>query len=248
MSPPGSSTPVFATTRWTLVLRARGDSPEARRALAELCEAYWSPVFRFLRSEGRTEDMARDLAQEFFARLLARAGVEGADPDRGRFRSYLLGAVKHFLADLREREGRLKRGGGAIHESLDTGPGATGSRETELVRQIPDPRAAPSDAVFDRAWALAVMDRALHEVEVELAATGRERQFAVLKGWLAGESAGRTQADAARELGMSEGAVKVAIHRLRRRFGELIRLELLHTLPEGADPEEELRYLVEVLG
>src|SRR6185503_10752876 len=109
----------FAATRWTLVLRARGESVEARAALSELCEAYYQPVLRFLRREGREEDAARELAHEFFSRILESGGFDEADPGRGRFRSYLLGALKHFLADQRKREHRLKRGGGVPSESLD---------------------------------------------------------------------------------------------------------------------------------
>ena len=111
----------FFTTRWTMVMRARGDAPEARAALGELCEAYWMPVFRFLRREGRSEDESRELAQEFSARLLAGGGIGNVDPEKGRFRSYLLGALKHFLAERRRNEGRQKRGGGAVVESIDSG-------------------------------------------------------------------------------------------------------------------------------
>ena len=114
-----ATTSPFAPTRWTLILRARGESVEARAALGELCESYYEPVLRFLRREGRDEDAARELTQEFFARVLAGGGFDEADPERGRFRSYLLGALKHFLADQRKREHRLKRGGGATPESLD---------------------------------------------------------------------------------------------------------------------------------
>lgn len=238
---------VFATTRWTLVLRARGDGPEARAALGELCEAYWMPVFRFLRREGRTEDEARELAQEFFARLLAGAGVASVDPGRGRFRSYLLGAVKHFLGDLRERAGRLKRGGGVEHDSLDGHDPAGESGEGPAPREIEDPSVAFEEAAFDREWAVAVMDRALKAVEREFLGAGKADQFGVLKGWLAGDGAGVSQADAARQLGMSEGAVKVAVHRLRARFRALLREELAQTLPEGESVDEELRYLVSVL-
>src|SRR3954468_13823854 len=142
----------FAPTRWTLVLRARGESVEARGALSELCEAYYQPVFRFLRREGREEDAARELTQEFFARLLAGGGLGAADPRRGRFRSYLLGAVKHFLADQRDREQRQKRGGGVRPESLDA------STDTSPMLQIADMASAPDDTFFDREWALAAME------------------------------------------------------------------------------------------
>ena len=231
----------FAPTRWTLVLRARGDSPEARAALSELCEAYWTPVFRFLRIEGRDEDTARELTQEFFARLLTRGGLDTVEPGRGRFRSFLLGAVKHFLADVRDHERRLKRGGGQALEPLvaetDTSPGL----------QIPDPSGTPPDTYFDRHWALALMDRALNAVADEFKAAGKQEQIDALKPWLVGETDALSPADAARRLGMNEGAVKVAIHRLRKRFRDAVRLEIAQTVPDSAHVDEELRYLIEVL-
>lgn len=228
----------FAPTRWSLVLAARGDAPAARAALGELCAAYWPAVFQFLRREGRDEDAARELAQEFFARVLAGAGFAGADPARGRFRSFLLGALKHFLADARRHDRRLKRAAELV-------PFAPGGTDTEAGVQVAAP--AAGDAAFDRAWALAVMDRALTALEAESAAAGRAAQFAALKPWLAGGAAALTQADAAARLGVGEGAVKVAVHRLRRRFRELVRAEVAQTLGPGDTVEAELRYLVEVL-
>lgn len=233
----------FAPTRWTLVLRARGEAPEAREALSALCEAYWQPVFRFLRSQGRDEDQARELTQEFFARVLAGSGFAGADPSRGRFRSFILGAVKHFLADVRDRALRQKRGGGNNPESLD----AFVEADTTTLVQVSDPAAAPRDELFDREWALAVMGRALSALEQEQTADGRREQFEVLRPWLAGDAAGATQADTAQKLGLSEGALKVAIHRLRKRFREVVRKEIGETLEDPSAAQEELRYLVEVL-
>lgn len=222
-------------------MRARGDSPKARAALGELCEAYWTPVFRFLRGEGRDEDTARELTQEFFARLLQRDGLGTVEPGRGRFRSFLLGAVKHFLADMRDHEQRLKRGGGQTLEPVatetDTSPGL----------QIADPSAAPSDTFFDRQWALALMDRALRTVAEEFKSAGKQDQFDALKPWLVGETAALSQADAAHQLSLNEGAVKVAIHRLRKRFREIVRAEIGQTVEGAAQVDEELRYLVEVL-
>jgi RNA polymerase sigma factor (sigma-70 family) len=238
-SHPGSP---FAPTRWTLVLRARGETPEARAALSELCEAYYQPVVRFLRREGRDEDAARELAQEFFARILERGELGAADPSRGRFRSYLLGSVKHFLSDRRKHEGRSKRGGAAVHESIEQ-PATDGS----AAREIADEGATVPDTWFDREWALTVMARGLSETEADYKRGGKTEHFERLKPWLAGEAESLSQAEAARGLGMSEGAVKVAIHRLRKRFRELIRAEIAQTVAEGTDIDAELRYLIEVL-
>lgn len=227
------------------MLRARGDSAEARKALGELCGAYWQPVFRFLRSEGRDEESARELTQEFFARLLARGGLAAAEPGRGRFRSYLLGAVKHFLADRREHERRLKRGGGVAPKSLDAT--ITNGQGTRAELQVADPAALPPDSYFDREWALAVMDRAVTAAQQEFIAEGKAEQFDVLKQWLLGELPTLSMAQAAAQLGISESAVKVAVHRLRKRFRELVRAELAQTVASPAEVGEELRYLVEVL-
>jgi RNA polymerase sigma-70 factor (ECF subfamily) len=217
-----------------LVLRARGETPEARAALSELCGAYWKPVQRHLRNHGHAEEAARELTQEFFAGVLAGGSLAAADPARGRFRSYLLGAVKHFLSDRRERDARLKRAGDRPHEPYVPG-------DEEPARTVP-----PPDAAFDREWALALMGRALDTVEAEHRAAGRAEHFQTLRPWLTGGDAADST-DAARRLGLGANAFKVAVHRIRRRFREAIRAEVRQTLPAEADPEEELRYLVEVL-
>ncbi len=245
LNQPTAAASSFAPTRWTLVLRARGDSAEARTALGDLCEAYYQPVLRFLRSEGRDEESARDLTQEFFARLLAREGLATVDPARGRFRSYLLGAVKHFLADQRDHERRLKRGGGKVPESLEAT--STCEQNTGAGLQVADPAALPSDRTFDREWALTVMDRAVTAVQQEFTAAGKAEEFDGLKPWLAGEGQAVSQAEAAVKLGLSASAMKVAVHRLRKRFRELVRAELAQTVSSPAEVDEELRYLVEVL-
>jgi len=237
---PAAST--FHSTRWTLVLRSRGDAPEARTALGELCEVYWAPVFRFLRSEGRSDEDSRELAQEFFARLLTRGGFDGADPTKGRFRSYLLGALKHFLAERRRNEGREKRGGGAVVESLD----AT-THTTAPGLQIADTSAAMSDRHFDREWAFAVMDRSLKAVQADFDKAGKSAHFDALKPWLVGDTDQLSQADAATRLGVTTGAVKVMIHRLRKTFRAAVEAEIAQTVPATEDIDEELRYLIEVL-
>lgn len=240
---PTADSHAFAPTRWTLVLQARGGSPSAKAAMDELCESYYQPVFRFLQREGRGEDAARELTQEFFARLLARGGIARVDPERGRFRSFLLGAVKHFLADMRDHDRRLKRGGGQEPESLDVGPPG----ETAAGLRVADSRAEVPDTFFDREWALNVMDRGLRALAQEFTGAAKAEQFEVLKPWLAGEGQALSQAEAARALGWTEGAVKVAVHRMRKRFRELIRAEVIQTVPDSADVDAELRYLVEVL-
>ncbi len=229
----------FAATRWTLVLRARGGADEGRAALSELCGAYYQPVFAFLRRSGRSDDAARELTHEFFARLLARGGLAGPDPARGRFRNYLLGAVKYFLRDQHDLTLREKRGAEAVHEPID----ATADDAPAL--QVADPTALAANAHFDREWALALMNRAV--AALEATQTGpRAEQFASLRPWLMGEGA-ESYAEAGARLGMSEGAVKVATHRLRQRFRELLKAEIAQTLDDPADLDDELRHLCAAL-
>lgn len=229
----------FAPTRWTLVLSARGETPEARIALSELCAMYYQPVFRFLQHEGRMDDEARELAQAFFSRLLSGHGIASVDPARGRFRSYVIGALRHFLKDHRERENALKRGGGAIVGSLDEFAMPEGDAGTAL--------ASPGvqDAWFDRQWAYAIMDRALTTLREEHELAGKGSQFERLKPWLVGPVADAS--DVAVSLAWSEGALKVAVYRVRKRFRELVRAEVAQTIPASADVDEELRYLIDVL-
>ena len=227
----------FAATRWTLIARANGEDAAAQAALSELCAAYYAPVNAFLRAEGRTEDAARELAHEFFARVLAGGALGGADAARGRFRSYLLGALKHFLADHRAHANREKRGGGIAPEPLDTGTNAG----------QPLPAARDDERAFDRQWALTLIARALEITGAELRDAGKSAHFDALKPWLTGENPALSQAETARQLGMSEGAAKVAIHRLRQRFREAVKAEIAQTVPDAADVDDELRYLLAVL-
>ena len=228
----------FHTTRWTLVRHARGVSPAAREALSTLCAAYYAPVVAFLRREGRDEDAARELAHEFFAKVLADDALGDAERGRGRFRSYLLGAVKHFLANRRRDSAREKRGGGAEHvafgEGTDTSPGV----------DVPAADGLAPEAAFDREWALALVERALASLENE---SEDHAHFAALKPWLTLASSPKTQSEVAAQLGLSEGALKVAIHRLRRRFREIIRAEIAQTLHDPADLDDEMRHLVAAL-
>ena len=231
----------FNVTQWTKVLRAGQGDPEGRSALSELCAAYWRPVHRFLRSEGRSEDVADELTQAFFTKLLQQGNIGAVDRTKGKFRTYLLGAVKHFLRDERAKERSQKRGGGQSLEMLpEETTEAGGARVAHPVEPV-------SDAYFDKEWALQVLERALNSLSSEMKLAGREATFEHLKPWLTGEAGRVSQAVIAAELNQSEGAVKVAIHRLRQRFREFVRGEIAATLEVGADVDQEVRYLVEVL-
>jgi RNA polymerase sigma factor (sigma-70 family) len=224
----------FHPTRWTLVVQAQGRTPEGRAALSDLCAAYYAPVAEFIRVWLHGADKAADLTQEFFAEILSRGGVEGAEPQRGKFRSFLLGAVKHFLSRAREREQAQKRGGGVAFETLD----AAG--------ETPD-TALPPDAAFDRQWALTLLNRALDSLAAQFAAEEKAETFRVLKPWLTGD-ADTPQSSAAAALGLSGTAIKVAIHRLRQRFRQQLRAELAATLGSEAMVEEEMAHLFAALG
>jgi RNA polymerase sigma factor (sigma-70 family) len=240
-TPAGIAPAAFVTTQWTRVLQARGDSPEAKAALSDLCAAYYAPVLAFIRRNTPDEDSARDFTQEFFTRLLARQGIDGVDPIRGRFRSFLLGAVKHFLATMHEHTHRLKRGAGEPLESIDPGT------DTSPGLQLADPNAPSPDLEFDHRWALTILDRALAALAQEQVASGKAGHFEALKPWLTGDTEHVSQAEAAARLGLNEGAVKVAIHRLRRRFREVIKDEIGQTVSDPAQVDAELHYLLEAL-
>lgn len=227
----------FHDTRWTLVVRSRGADTQASAALSELCAAYYAPVVAFLRREGRDEDAARELAHDFFARLLEGGAIDGARPERGRFRSYLLGALKHFAADQRDRALSAKRGGGAEHAGLDEGA---------EIAEIADGGVESPDRAFDRQWALTVLERAMVRLESEMRAEGKAAQFEALHPWLSGD-ADTDQATAAAALGISTDAVKVAVHRLRKRFREEVKAEIAPTVSRDAEVREELDALTAAL-
>ncbi|MGI9243690.1 MAG: RNA polymerase sigma factor [Verrucomicrobiales bacterium] len=224
----------FSATRWTLVLEAGGETPQAKAALRELCDIYYAPVVAFIRRwrQDGDEDLSRDQAHAFFESVLANEQIGAPDPQRGRFRNYLLGAVKHFLLEQRRLAATQKRGGGVPHEPLDEGNHAG---------------AEPGAADFDCAWALALIGRALGELESEMGAAGKSEQFTVLRPWLDG-NAETPQAEAAEVLGLSGTAIKVAIHRLRERFRTKVRAEVEATLQDPGELDEELRHLVVALG
>ncbi|MFN0125283.1 MAG: RNA polymerase sigma factor [Verrucomicrobiales bacterium] len=239
--PPGPDD--FAATRWTLVQAARGDDTRARDALGELCTAYYAPVVAFLRRDGRSDDDARELAHGFFARVLEGGHFDAADRSRGKFRSYVLGALKHHLQQERRKQGAARRGGGIEHVALSQ------PTDTHAGFEVADPREVGFDREFDRRWALAVLDRAMSMLESEFERVGRRAHFDALRPWLGGEAAGESQAELAGRLGMSAGAVKVAIHRLRQRFREVVKEEIAHTVGGGeAEVREELNHLLSSVG
>jgi len=231
----------FATTHWSLVLAAgHGSRPDAATALATLCETYWYPLYYYVRRRGCRAEEAQDLTQEFFARLLEKGYLKVADPERGRFRSFLLASLNHFLANEWRRRSARKRGGGKPAISLDAE-----SAETRY-RQEPAHNLTPENA-YERRWAMLLLEKALLTLRDEYAAGGKAKVFARLSGFLGG--AERTAyGKAARELGTTEGAVKVAVHRLRKRCRAILRAEVAQTVADPADVDEELRHLMAVVG
>lgn len=231
---PGSGD-VFVTTRWTQVVAAgRRSSPGSEKALAELCGAYWYPLYVYVRRRGHERADAEDLTQGFFERFLAKNWLEGVSAERGRFRAFLLAAMKHYLANEWDRSQRQKRGGGVQVLSLDW------DEADERFRVEPPDPETPERA-YDREWALALLQRVIDRLGLEHAAAGRGAFFERAKGFLTGES--DAYAAAAAGLGMEEGALRVAVHRLRRRYRELLRDEIAQTLADAGDVEEELRSL-----
>jgi RNA polymerase sigma-70 factor (ECF subfamily) len=238
--PPGPQE--FATTHWSLVVAAKPDEAgrtRARKALEELCRAYWYPLYAFVRYRGYSSDDAQDLTQSFFARIIETGGFASADPERGRFRSYLLGALKHFLANEWHRARTQKRGGRVRFIEWDAlDPEA---RYAGASKQSNDP-----EHLFDREWALETISGALQTLRDEMVRAGKSEQFDALKGSLTGEDESPREKIAAR-LNMSEGAVKVAVHRLRQRYRRLLRAAIAETVSNEADLDDEMRYLVAVL-
>ena len=223
------------------MLATRGDSPEARQALSDLCAAYYAPVFVVMRRAAPSEEAARELTQEFFARLLARAGLGQVNPERGRFRFFLLGAVKHFLADVHDEQCRLKRGGGRAPISLDAGTDSSPGIELADT-SLPSP-----ELEFDREWAVTLLARALERLGGEQEGAGKGEHFSALKPWLTGDKQEASQAELALRLGLGDGALRVTLHRLRKRFRELVKEEIAGTVKDSAHVREEMGYLLVVL-
>ena len=231
----------FATTRWSLVLQARqSDSAPARAALEELCQAYWLPVYAFMRRQTRDVHEAQDWTQGFFASLLARDAFEDLNPELGRFRSFLLAAARHFVSNERDRKATLSRGGRIAFRSLDFEHG-----EEQLADELA--RGETPEQLFERRWALALLDRVLSRLRQENQNAGRAELFAVLSNHLAGQPTDASLAEVAEALQMSAEAVRIALHRLRKRYRRILQSEIAETIssPDGID--EEIRCLFRAL-
>jgi DNA-directed RNA polymerase specialized sigma24 family protein len=227
----------FATTRWSVVLLAGQEvSPQSAAALEKLCHAYWQPIYLFARRKGWREEDAKDLTQQFFARLLERNDFTGLDPKRGKFRTFLLAAFSHFLANEYDRVNALKRGGGKII-SLDQVPTGEISATTEL---------SPA-TIYDLRWAKTILQTALQQLKTEMSATGKETQFTELKSFLTANAAAGDYAPIARKLDVEVSSMPVLVHRLRQRYRELVRAEVSQTVSSPTELEEEMRHLFAVL-
>jgi RNA polymerase sigma factor (sigma-70 family) len=230
----------FATTHWSVVLEAQGPSPAAQEALERLCRNYWRPIYGFVRRQGVGPEEAKDLTQGFFALLLERRDLESVRKEKGRLRSYLLTSVKHFLANERNRAMAIKRGQGQQLIPLED------LREHEQVG-FEQSDTLTADQIYERRWALDVLDQVLARLAQEYRAAGNIQLFDRLQKWLTGEPDRASPADTAREFGMSESAVRQASYRLRQRYRQLLREEIARTVVALGDVEDELRHLVAVL-
>ena len=233
---------VFASTHWSVVQAAgRLDTPEAAGALEILCRTYWYPLYAFIRRSGYGADDARDLAQGFFCQLLQKNYVGKADPERGRFRSFLLITLKRFLRDEVAKASARKRGGGIPPISLDAAAGES-RYQLEPVEEL------TPEMLFERRWAEAVIEQAVHQIEQECQAKGQAREFAELRAALPGERGEASCAVMAQRLGWTESAVKGAVYRLRLRHRELVRATIAHAVGNPDEVDDELRHLIQVLG
>jgi len=232
----------FATTQWSLVLAAgqRG-SEAAEDALARLCSLYWYPIFAFVRRQGHPADEAQDLTQGFFTRIIEKGDLGDADRSRGRFRSFLLTACQHFLSNEGDRARALKRGGGRLPISMDVAA-AEGRYERALAHSETPER------LYERQWCLTLLAGVLERLREDYQAAGKGRVFDRLKDFLTADEGAGTHAEAARELCMTEAAVKVAVHRLRRRYRDELRRRVADTVESAEDVEDEIRYLLKTLG
>jgi RNA polymerase sigma factor (sigma-70 family) len=242
IKPDSGKDATFTATHWTQVFLARESaSPQADAALASLCQRYWHPLYSYVRRLGHNAEDAQDLVQGFFAQLLEKNYLKNVDPAKGRFRTFLLIALKRYLANEWDRANRQKRGGGLQIVSFE-------AEQTEL-RYLNEP-AGPTtpEKAFDRQWAESLLARVLDRLEADYTASGRTRTFSELRGFLTSDGGERSYVEVGRRLGVVEGNVRVAVHRLRQRYGTLLRKEIAETVASPQEVDEELRYLFSALG
>jgi len=237
----GGSGPVaFSTTHWSVVLEAQSESPAAQEALEKLCRIYWRPIYSFARRQGIRPEEAQDITQGFFAQLLERRSLSAVRKEKGRLRSYLLGALKYFLADEQRRAMAIKRGKGQRIIPLED------LHADERIEMEPaDPVTA--EMIYERRWALTVLEQVLHRLKDEYHAAGNAALFDSLKQLLPDEPGAPSQAEIAAQLGMTENAVRQAFYRFRQRYQSLLREEIAHTVATPGDIEDELRHLIAVV-
>jgi RNA polymerase sigma factor (sigma-70 family) len=232
----------FSTTHWSVVLAARHANPKrAQQAMERLCRTYWFPLYSYLRGQGYPPEDAKDLVQGLIEHLLERDFLKSVGVEKGRFRSFLLRCLRNFISDQRDWSARLKRGGQEWVLSLDT------AAAEKRYQKEPAGRGSVPDRYFERQWALSVIDTALTRLQEEAAARGKKALFTHLEATLVGEEPRLTHGEVARGLGMSEGAVRVAVHRLRERFEELLYEEITQTVSSPEDVDDEVQYLWRVL-
>jgi RNA polymerase sigma factor (sigma-70 family) len=230
----------FTTTHWSVVLEAQSESPAAQKALEKLCHIYWRPIYSFVQRQGIGPEEAKDITQGFFADLLEHRSLTAVRRDKGRFRSYLLGALKHFLADERRRAMAIKRGKGQPLIPLEEL-----SADERVGMEPTDPVTA--EQIYERRWASTVLERVLNRSKDEYRAAGNAALFDSLKQLLPDEPGAPSQADIAVQLGMTENAVRQAFYRFRQRYQSLLREEIAHTVATPGDIEDELRHLIAVV-
>ena len=236
------ATPAFATTRWSLVASAglSDQDPARRDALSRLCESYWYPIYAFARRKGHDREDARDLVQGFFARFIEKHDIAKADAERGRFRTFLLACFEHYATNEWKKQTAQKRGGGAIQVSLDAAQGED--------RWLLEPMGSDDpEREFHRTWARTLLEEVMRRLRAEYEHGGKGDVYERLRPVLSGDVEATDYRTIAESIGATEGAVRVAAHRLRKRFGEILRLEIAHTVRDGADVEDEIRGLFQAL-
>ena len=237
-----ASRAVFVTTHWSVVLSAREKvSTQSDAALERLCRTYWYPLYAWVRQQGHSPHDAQDLTQEFFARLLQKDYLQAAAREKGRFRTFLIVALKRFLANEWDRARAQKRGGGQALLSLDTAA-------AESRYQIEPAATLSADLIYERRWALTLLEQTMTALREEFTSAGKQREFESLKTFLTAERGEIPYSEIAAKLGINESAARVSVHRLRKRFREVFRQQIAHTVARPEDVEEEVRYLLTALG